>query len=103
MSLMMWWLIYLDNVVILGRTLKKFGNRHSGNGKLTAASFMINVKKSDFLCEKNKMLGFIVGKGTVQPVAKQLDVIASEWNNSAVYSWCLINLQDSVLFPALCV
>ena len=46
--------------------------------KLTAAGFMINIKKYDFLCKEVQMLGFIIGNGKVRPVAKQLDVIA-EW------------------------
>ena len=38
--------------------------------KLTAAGFMINIKKCDFLCKEVQMLGFMIGNGKVHPVAR---------------------------------
>ena len=68
--------------------------------KLTAAGFMINIKKCDFLCKEVQMLGFMIGNGKVRPVARQLDVIA-EWKVPSVSAGCSITLWHSFLFSIL--
>ena len=63
--------VYLDDIMIFGDWLDivwKIAIRVIA--KLTAAGFMINIKKCDFLCKEVQMLGFMIGNGKIRPVAR---------------------------------
>ena len=63
--------VYLDDIMIFRDRLDivwKIEIRVIA--KLTAAGFMINIKKCDFLCKEVQMLGFMIGNGKIRPVAR---------------------------------
>lgn len=68
--------VYLDDIVVYGASKSEVWEKSKLVLKrLVDAGFMINTRKTKFLVQKVKVLGYELEGGMVQPNAKKLEVL----------------------------
>ena len=68
--------IYLDDIVVFGNSKSEVWERTQRVlSKLVGAGFMINTKKTKFLVQHVKILGYELTAGEVRPNHKKLEVL----------------------------
>ena len=81
-------LVYLDDIIVFGRTLKEHRERLSlVLSCLTEAGLKINPKKCKLLCEQVVVFGHVVSREGISPDSEKIRVIRSGRSQLMRVSW----------------